>query len=102
MPHIILGVPLKKSHIFSLSVLSLSASLMLSACAPANIQSQIRSADTNTNMMTRCEEVDMRSTKEMNELFARYDGWRVFYVSEYTTGNKIGTSGSVCFEKARN
>ena len=53
-------------------------------------------------MMTRCEEVDMRSNSEMNKLFQKYDGWRMIYISEYTTGNKIGTSGSVCFEKPKN
>lgn len=85
----------------AIAVLSTVIGTTFSACAPANIQSQIRNIDTNTNMMTRCEEVDMRSNKEMKDLFSRYDGWRVFYISEYTTGNKIGTSASICFEKNR-
>jgi hypothetical protein len=72
-----------------------------SGCAPANIASQIRDNSDNTNMMTRCVEVDMRSQSEMDEAFAKFDGWRVIYISEYTTGNKIGTSGSICFEKSK-
>ncbi|WP_295054969.1 hypothetical protein [Sulfuricurvum sp.] len=84
-----------------LGVLSASA-ILFTACAPANIQAQIRNSDVNSNMMTRCEEVDMRSTSDMTKLFQKYDGWRMIYISEYTTGNKIGTSGSVCFEKPKN
>lgn len=73
----------------------------LTGCQPANIQSKIRTFDpsSNYNMITKCEEVDMRENDEMNELFSKYAGYRVFYISEYTTGNKIGTSGTVCFEK---
>ena len=88
--------------LLSVSVLGIAVATFFTACAPANIQSQIRSSDANSNMMTRCEEVDMRSNSAMNELFQKYDGWRMVYISEYTTGNKIGTSGSVCFEKPRN
>lgn len=89
-----------KSYLFAAS--AVVSAIVFTACAPANIQAQIRNSDTNSNMMTRCEEVDMRSNSDMNELFAKYDGWRVFYISEYTTEHKSGTSGSVCFEKPRN
>jgi hypothetical protein len=71
----------------------------ITGCAPANIQSQLRGSSDNSNMMTRCVEVDARSNSELEEVMAKYDGWRLIYVSEYTTGNKIGTSASVCFEK---
>lgn len=81
---------------------AVATAILFTACAPANIQSQIRNSDTNSNMMTRCAEVDMHSNSEMKALFEKYDGWRVFYISEYTTGNKIGTSASVCFEKPKN
>ncbi|MDP1784939.1 MAG: hypothetical protein Q8K81_05890 [Sulfuricurvum sp.] len=90
------------TKLLSVGVLSVGVAALFTACAPANIQSQIRNSDVNSNMMTRCEEVDMRSNSAMNELFQKYDGWRMVYISEYTTGNKIGTSGSVCFEKPKN
>lgn len=92
---------MKTTQLLFLGTLS-AAALLFTACAPANIQAQIRNSDVNSNMMTRCEEVDMRSNSEMNKLFQKYDGWRMIYISEYTTGNKIGTSGSVCFEKPKN
>ena len=79
--------------------IGLSIAIGFTGCQPANIQSQLRVSDLNSNMKTRCEEVDMRENKEMNTLFKKYDGWRVIYISEYTTSNKIGTSGSVCFEQ---
>jgi len=88
--------------LLSLSVLSASVATFFTACAPANIQAQIRNSDVNSNMMTRCEEVDMRSNAEMDKLFKKYDGWRMVYISEYTTDHKIGTSASVCFEKPKN
>ncbi len=75
---------------------------VITGCAPANIQSAMRASDTNSNMMTRCVEVDMRDNSAMEKLFKQYDGWRLIYISEYTTQNKIGTSGSVCFEKPKN
>lgn len=50
-------------------------------------------------ILSICEEVDMRDNAEMKEIFKKYDGWRLIYISEYTTSNKIGTSGSVCFER---
>ena len=78
----------------------LTLGLGITGCAPANIASQMRTHSDNNNMTTRCIEVDMRNQKEMDKLFAKYDGWRVLYISEYTTDNLFGTSGSVCFEKA--
>ena len=72
---------------------------ILSACQPAVIESWIRETDMNARMITRCEEVDMRDNAQMQALFKKYDGWRVIYISEYTTGNRIGTDAAVCFEK---
>ena len=72
---------------------------IFTGCSPANISSQLRGSEENSNMMTRCEEVDARSNSELEEVMSKYDGWRLIYVSEYTTGNKIGTSASICFEK---
>ena len=41
----------------------------------------------------------MREPSEMKPVFAKYDGWRMVYISEYTTGHKFGTSGVICFER---
>lgn len=74
----------------------------LSACAPANISAVIRPSDReNASMETRCEKLDMRDSEEMKSVFAKYDGWRMIYASEYTTGNRIGTQGAVCFERPK-
>jgi hypothetical protein len=81
---------------------ALALTIGLTGCQPANIQSQLRPSDPNSNMQTMCEEVDMRSNDEMAELFKKYNGWRVFYISEFTTENRFGTSGSVCFERPNN
>jgi len=86
---------------FLLSAAMIATISMFSGCAPANIQSQLRDSAENSNMMTRCEEVDARSNSELEEILSKYDGWRLIYVSEYTTGNRIGTSAAVCFEKER-
>ncbi len=43
----------------------------------------------------------MRDNAEMAKLFPKYDGWKMVYVSEYTTDHKVGTSASVCFERAK-
>lgn len=75
---------------------------MVTGCAPANISAVMRGADpANPNMETRCEPTDMRDAAEMNRVLAKYDGWRLVYVSEYTTGNRFGTSGVVCLERPK-
>ncbi|KHL68501.1 hypothetical protein [Pseudomonas flexibilis] len=83
-----------------LLLLSLS-SVLLAGCAPANITSAKWDTNNGANVTTRCEQVDMRSKKEMDKTFAKYDGWKLVYVSEYTTANRFGTDGVACFEKAR-
>ena len=69
-------------------------------CAPANITSQVRpSAEPGFAKITRC--VDFRTGNEQitDTILQKYDGWRMVYVSEYTTGNKVTTSMVMCFEK---
>ncbi len=80
----------------------LAAEMTITACAPANIvASKWESGMHSPNIETRCEEVDMRSNAEMGKLFAKYDGWKLIYISEYTTGNRIGTDAAACFERAK-
>ena len=89
---------LKLIVIFALGT---TAAISISGCTAANISSDMRASDMNSNMETRCVALDMRSDSEMNEVFRQYDGWRVFYISEYTTKNLLGTHGSVCFERQK-
>ncbi len=72
---------------------------ILSACQPAIIESQLRETSVNDRMITRCVEIDMRDNAEMESILKQYDGWRMIYISEYTTGNRVGTDAAVCFEK---
>ncbi len=76
--------------------------MSVTGCQPANISAVMRGSDReNASMETRCEETDMRSNSEMQQVFSKYDGWRLIYISEYTTGHKIGTHGAICFERAK-
>ena len=80
-------------------ILAALAGVFLAGCQPANIiASKWDTGLTGANVQTRCEEVDMRSKSEMDSVFAKYDGWKLVYLSEYTTGHKIGTHAAVCFE----
>jgi hypothetical protein len=77
--------------------------ILISGCAPANITAVNWPSGTNgENIQTRCERVDMRNQSEMEEVFSRYDGWKLVYLSEYTTENKVGTDAAVCFERVKN
>lgn len=78
-----------------------AACVLASGCAPANITSAKWESGVNGEVKTRCERVDMRDNTEMAATFSKYDGWKLIYVSEYTTGNKLGTDAAVCFERAR-
>ena len=72
----------------------------LTACQPANITSVVRASDLQAaTMQTRCETTDMRDQSDMQETFTKYDGWRLIYLSEFTTSNRVGTSSVVCFER---
>ena len=85
-----------------LGILFILASVSIAGCQPANIiASKWDSGVSGANLQTRCEEVDMRSNSEMASLFAKYDGWKLVYISEYTTGHKIGTHAAVCFERTK-
>ena len=83
----------------------LCALLLLSTvlgCAPANISAVMRGSEhDNTSMETRCVPSDLRSESEMREVTQKFDGWRLIYVSEFTTGNRFGTAGVFCFERPR-
>ena len=87
---------MKKS--FLAAILGLGIASIFTGCQPANIQAQMRAPEA-TAMQTKCIELDMRDNDEMADVMTQYDGWRVFYISEYTTSNKVGTSGTICFEK---
>lgn len=83
-------------------VLAVVCLLLATGCAPANIvASKWESGVSGTNAQTRCEQVDMRSKSEMESAFTKYDGWKLVYISEYTTANIIGTDAAVCFERAK-
>lgn len=76
--------------------------LLIAGCAPANITSaKWDSGLNNANVQTRCERADLRNQSEMSALFKKYDGWKVIYISEYTTANKFGTDAVVCFERSK-
>jgi hypothetical protein len=83
------------------SSLVLLACLSLAGCAPANIATaKWDSGVSGANAQTRCEQVDMRDRSQMDAIYRKYDGWKLIYVSEYTTANRFGTDAAVCFERA--
>ncbi len=85
-----------------LSIIVILACVIPAGCAPANIvASKWDSGVSIANIQTRCEQVDMRDKSEMESIFTKYDGWKLVYLSEYTTGNRIGTDAAVCFERAK-
>jgi hypothetical protein len=77
----------------------LIAAVATVGCAQANITSARWDSGFNSKTRTRCERLDMRNTIEMDKTFAKYDGWKLIYVSEYTTPNRFGTDAAVCFER---
>ncbi len=83
-------------------IIALGFVAILSGCAGANISSQIRESPTsnaNANMKLRCLDFNTGNDKSINSQLKKYDGWKMVYVSEYTTGNKTATDAVVCFEK---
>jgi hypothetical protein len=85
-----------------LLILIPSACLFLAGCQPANIiTSKWDSGLSGANAQTRCEQVDMRNKAEMDTTMAKYDGWKMIYISEFTTSNMAGSSAAVCFERAK-
>lgn len=82
------------------ALLLFAAIVMTMGCQPANVTSVKWDSGINAaKAQTRCERVDMRDNREMDEVFKKYDGWKLVYISEYTTGNKVGTDAAVCFER---
>ncbi|MGF1733188.1 hypothetical protein [Photobacterium kasasachensis] len=79
--------------------LCLIVAVVLSGCTGANISSHIRESSGENNMMTRCTQFESITDGNMNEDLEMYDGWKMIYVSEYTTTNKVNTSIVMCFEK---
>jgi hypothetical protein len=90
-----LGGDIMKKIIFAVLILG-----AVTGCQPAIIASSMRASDReNGSMETRCETADMRDASEIKQATVKYDGWRMVYVSEYTTGNRFGTVGVICFER---
>ena len=86
----------------NISILAFLACVSFVGCQPAHISVASWKSEVNGgNAQTRCEQVDLRSKAEMDKLFPKYDGWKLIYLSEYTTGNKVGTDAAVCFERAK-
>lgn len=86
----------------TLTILTILLFPILAACAPAHIVSAKWDTGVEAvNAQTRCERVDMRDKSEMDKTFPRYDGWKLIYISEYTTGNRFGTDAAVCFERVK-
>jgi hypothetical protein len=85
-----------------IQALALVTCIGLASCAPANIFSAKWDSDVSaSDAQTRCEQVDMRNKAEMDAVFSKYDGWKLIYVSEYTTQHRIGTDGTACFEREK-
>ncbi len=85
-----------------LGILFIFTSVIIAGCQPANVTAvKWDSGVSGANAQVRCEQVDMRNKAEMDGIFAKYDGWKLIYISEYTTGNRIGTDAAVCFERAK-
>ena len=71
-------------------------------CAGANITSQLRQSNlAGSNVQTRCERLDMRNPTELKQVFERYDGWQMLYISEFTTPNIVGVNAVVCFQRMK-
>lgn len=81
-------------------LLSLGVVVLLTGCAAANISSQVReSGSEGSNMMTRCANYTTGDDEDTNDILKQYDGWKMIYMSEYTTANKTNTAAVMCFEK---
>ena len=92
---------MKISKIITTGMIGAILAIVISGCTAANVRSEMRSSDNNSNMETRCVKVDMRDQGDMDSVLKKYDGWRAFYISEFTTEHKFGTSGTVCFERQK-
>jgi len=77
--------------------------LLKTGCQPALITASKWDSGTKSSplMQTRCIQVDLRDSDDMEDLLKKYDGWKLIYISEYTTKNRFGTDAAVCFERER-
>ena len=74
---------------------------MLCGCAGANISSQIReSGEQGSSKMIRCIDLSTGNLAADSKTgLKQFDGWKMVYTSEYTTGNKVASAVVMCFEK---
>lgn len=71
---------------------------ILAGCAAANISAQTRdSGEPGSSKMTRCTAITTGG--DTSSELKRFDGWKLVYISEYTTPNKASTAAVMCFEK---
>ena len=85
-----------------LGILSIFTCIFMAGCQAANVTaSKWDSGVSGDKAQTRCERVDLRDKADMDAVFKKYDGWKMVYISEYTTGNKVGTDAAVCFERVK-
>jgi hypothetical protein len=81
-------------------LIAISLAIIITGCAPANITSHVRpSAEPGFEKITRCVDFKTGNEEKISKILQEYDGMRMVYVSEYTTGNKATTSMVMCFEK---
>lgn len=81
-------------------IITLGIVVLLTGCAGANISSQAReSGSEGSSMMMRCADLSTGNESKMNAELQKYDGWKMVYVSEYTTPNKTNSAAVMCFEK---
>jgi hypothetical protein len=77
-----------------------AAIVALCGCAGANISTQMReSGEPGSSKMLRCVDLSTGNFDNTNATLQKYDGWKLVYMSEYTTANKISAAVVMCFEK---
>lgn len=82
------------------STVVIATAALLGGCAGANVSSNLREpSGPEMSMATRCVDFTTGNEARVNALLQKYDGWKLAYVSEYTTENKSTTSMVMCFER---
>ena len=77
-------------------------SIAVMGCAAANITSNLRQSRLEGgDVQTRCEPCDMRDANQLKKILQMYDGWQVFYISEFTTKYIVGSNGVIRFERIK-
>ena len=82
-------------------MVAILACVIFTGCSGANITAVKWTGLSGPNVKTRCRVVNMRDDSEMNKVFSKYDGWKLVYISEFTTNHRIGTDGVACFERLK-